>query len=253
MNLVTNALEAIEGSGTVTISTHNRYLEKPLEGYENVRQGEYAVLSVSDEGRGISPKDLERIFEPFYTKKVMGRSGTGLGLAIVWNSIQDHEGYINVRRSQKGTAFELYFPVVREEVTAQKGKTPLEDYLGHGEKILVVDDEEGQREIACGMLARLGYTAEAVSSGEEAVEFEKKHSSDLILLDMIMPNSINGLETYEAIVKIRPGQKAIIASGYARTKDVETAQKLGAGKYIKKPYTLQKLGIAVKEELEKIA
>ncbi|HKI48988.1 MAG TPA: PAS domain S-box protein [Desulfobacteria bacterium] len=253
MNLVTNALEAIEGSGKVTISTHNRYLDEPLEGYENVRQGEYAVLNVSDEGRGISPKDLERIFEPFYTKKVMGRSGTGLGLAIVWNSIQDHEGYINVRSSQKGTAFELYFPVVREEVTAQKEKPPLEDYLGHGEKILVVDNEEGQREIACGMLARLGYAAEAVSSGEEAVEFVKKHSLDLIVLDMIMPNSTNGLETYEAIVKIRPGQKAIIASGYARTKDVESAQKLGAGKYIKKPFTLQELGIAVKEELEKIA
>ena len=253
MNLVTNASEAIEGSGTVTISTHNRYLDEPLEGYENVLQGEYAVLTVSDEGRGISPQDLERIFEPFYTKKVMGRSGTGLGLAIVWNTVQDHKGYINVRSSKKGTTFELYFPVVREEVSISKEQTSLEDYLGQGERILVVDDEEGQREIVCGMLARLGYTAEAVSSGEKALEFLREHSLDLIVLDMIMPNGFNGLETYEAIVKIRPGQKVIIASGYAKTKDVETAQKLGAGKYIKKPYTLRKLGIAVKEELKKIA
>ncbi|MCF8127317.1 MAG: PAS domain S-box protein [Deltaproteobacteria bacterium] len=253
MNLVTNASESIEGSGIVTISTHNRYLDEPLKGYENVRQGEYAVLSVSDDGRGISPKDLERIFEPFYTKKVMGRSGTGLGLAIVWNTVQDHKGYINVGSSQKGTTFELYFPVVREEVSTLKEHTPLEDYLGHGERILVVDDVEEQREIACRMLARLGYTADAVSSGEEAVEFVKEHSLDLIVLDMIMPNGINGLETFEAIVKIRPGQKAIIASGYARTRDVETAQTLGAGTYIKKPYTLEKLGLAVKEALEKIA
>jgi len=253
MNLVTNASEAIEGSGTVTISTRNRYLDEPLKGYENVRQGEYAVLSISDQGRGISPGDLERIFEPFYTKKVMGRSGTGLGLAIVWNTVQDHKGYINVRSSQKGTTFDLYFPVVREEVSTLKEHTPLEDYLGHGERILVVDDVEEQREIACRMLARLGYAAEAVSSGEEAVELVKEHSLDLIVLDMIMPNGINGLETFEAIVNIRPGQKAIIASGYARTRDVETAQTLGAGKYIKKPYTLEKLGLAVKEALEKIA
>jgi two-component system cell cycle sensor histidine kinase/response regulator CckA len=251
MNLVTNASEAIEGSGSVTISTHNRYMDEPLKGYENVRPGEYAVLTVLDEGRGISSKDLERIFEPFYTKKVMGRSGTGLGLAIVWNTVQDHEGYINVRSSKRGTAFELYFPVVREEATVFEEETPLEDYLGHGEKILVVDDEKRQREIACGMLTRLGYIAEAVSSGDEAVKYMKRHSPDLIVLDMIMPNGIDGLETFKGIAKIRPGQKVIIASGYAKTKKVETAQKEGAGKYIKKPYTLAKIGLAAKAELAK--
>jgi len=119
------------------------------------------------------------------------------------------------------------------------------------EKILVVDDEERQREIACGMLAKLGYNAEAVSSGEEAIEYVKDHSVDLIVLDMVMPKGINGRKTYEQIIKIRPGQKAIIASGYAKTKEVDLAQELGAGKYIKKPYTLAKVGLAVKEELAK--
>ena len=251
MNLVVNASEAIEGRGTVTISSTTRYLDAPLKGYENIRQGEYAVLSVLDEGTGISPEDLERIFEPFYTKKVMGRSGTGLGLAIVWNTVQDHKGYINVISSEKGTEFELYFPVTREEVAAEKEEVPLEDYLGHGEKILVVDDEERQREIACGVLAKLGYNAEAVSSGEEAIEYVKAHPVDLILLDMVMPKGINGRKTYEEIIKIRPGQKAIIASGHAKSKEVDLAQELGAGKYIMKPYTLAKVGIAVKEELEK--
>ena len=251
MNLIMNASEAIEGGGTVTISTTSRYLDEPLKGYEDVRTGEYTVLGVSDDGSGIAPEDLERIFEPFYTKKVMGRSGTGLGLAVVWNTVQDQKGYINVKSSDKGTVFELYFPVTREEIATEQEEVPLEDYLGNGEKILVVDDEERQREIACGILTKLGYIAEAVSSGEEAIEYMKGNAVDLIVLDMVMPKGINGRETYEQIIKIRPGQKAIIASGFSETEEVKMAQKLGAGKYIKKPYVLEKIGIAIKEELEK--
>lgn len=107
------------------------------------------------------------------------------------------------------------------------------------------------REIACGILTKLGYIAEAVSSGEEAIEHVKENSVDLIVLDMVMPKGINGRKTYEEIIKIHPGQKAVIASGYAKTKEVDIAQELGAGKYIKKPYTLEKIGLAAKEELEK--
>ncbi len=253
MNLVINACEAIKGSGTVAISTANRYLDEPLKGYEDVRRGEYVVLTVSDNGSGIRPQDLNRIFEPFYTKKVMGRSGTGLGLAVVWNTVQDHAGYINVTSNDRGTVFELYFPVTREKSAAQGKEVSLEDYLGHGEKILVVDDEERQREIACGILNKLGYRAEAVSGGEEAVRHVKQHPVDLVVLDMVMPKGMGGRETYEEIIKIRPGQKAIIASGYAKTEEVEAVQKLGAGRYIRKPYTLEKIGIAVKNELQKQA
>ena len=251
MNLIANASEAFEDSGTVTISTTNQYVDEPLKRYEAVRIGEYAVLAVSDNGSGISPGDLERIFEPFYTKKVMGRSGTGLGLAVVWNAVQDHKGYINVKSSERRTAFELYFPVTREAVADEAGAIPLKDYLGHGEKILVVDDEERQREIACRMLTTLEYAAEAVSSGEEAIEYLKRKSVALIVLDMVMPKGINGREAYQEIIKIHPGQKAIIASGFSETREVDLARKLGAGKYIKKPYVLEKIGIAIKEELEK--
>jgi PAS domain S-box-containing protein len=175
MNLVINAAEAIEGSGTVTISTNSQYLDEPLRGYENVRQGEYVVLSVSDQGSGISPEDFERIFEPFYTKKVMGRSGTGLGLAIVWSTVQDHNGYINVKSNEKGTVFEVYFPVTREKIDDGNEAPSLEDYIGHGEKILVVDDEERQREILEVILTKLGYVTEAVASGEEAIRYVKEY------------------------------------------------------------------------------
>ena len=128
---------------------------------------------------------------------------------------------------------------------------PFEDLKGDGEKILVIDDVESQRDISCKMLETFGYKTKAVSSGEEAVEYLKENTVDLILLDMIMDPGINGRETYERIIKIHPNQKAIIVSGFAETDDVKETQKLGAGKYIKKPLTLEKLGLAIKEELGK--
>ncbi|UCD90331.1 MAG: PAS domain S-box protein, partial [Desulfobacterales bacterium] len=179
MNLVSNAAEAMEGSGNVTVSTMNRYMEKPLMGYDDVSVGEYVVLAVSDDGSGISSDDLERIFEPFYTKKVMGRSGTGLGLAVVWNVVQDHNGYIDVTTDKNGTTFELYFPITREEISGQDQSIPIKGYKGDGETILVVDDVESQRKISCKMLDTLGYKTKAVSSGEEAAEYLKEHTIDL--------------------------------------------------------------------------
>ena len=251
LNLVTNATEAIISSGNVTISTTNRYLDKSLKGYEDVCQGEYAVLTVYDNGLGLSTEDLDRIFEPFYTKKIMGRSGTGLGLAVVWNTVQNHGGYVNVLSDEDGTIFELYFPITRDEVAAEEEQASWKNCAGNRETILVIDDEKLQREIARELLIKLGYLANAVSSGEEAIGYLKDHSIDLIVLDMIMFPGMKGRETYERIIKMHPNQKAIIASGYAETEDVKSIQKLGAGKYIKKPFTLVTLAIAVKEELKK--
>ncbi|NNK84112.1 MAG: PAS domain S-box protein, partial [Desulfobacterales bacterium] len=220
MNLVSNAAEAIEGSGNVIITTVNRYLDRPLRGYDDVNIGEYAILSVSDDGSGISSDDLERIFEPFYTKKMMGRSGTGLGLAVVWNTVQDHKGYIDVISLETGTTFELYFPITRDEVTGKDLSRSMKDYQGNQEMILVVDDMENQREISCKMLDKLGYKTKSVSSGEEAVDYLQENTVDLILLDMIMDPGINGRDTYERIIKIHRKQKAIIVSGFAQTDEV---------------------------------
>jgi len=251
MNLVANASEATKDCGTVTISTANRYVDKPLKGYEDINPGEYAVLVVSDDGLGIPSNDLERIFEPFYTKKVMGRSGTGLGLAVVWNVVQDHKGYMDVTSNQDGTTFELFFPITREKISGTELSIPFRKLKGDGEKILVIDDVESQRHISCKLLEAFDYKAKTVSSGEEAVEYLKENSVDLILLDMIMDPGINGRETYERILKFHPNQKAIIVSGFAETNDVRETLKLGAGKYIKKPLTLERLGLAVKEEMGK--
>jgi len=167
------------------------------------------------------------------------------------NVIQDHQGYIDVTTDKNGTTFELYFQITRDEISDKALSVTINDFKGNGETILVVDDDESQKDISCKMLDTLGYKTKAVSSGEEAVEYLKENSVDLILLDMIMDPDINGRETYERIIKIHPNQKAIIVSGFAETDAVKETQKLGAGKYVKKPLTLKRIGLAVKKELEK--
>jgi PAS domain S-box-containing protein len=249
MNLVSNAVEAISDDGIVTISTKNQYLDTPLRGYEDLHKGEYVVLSVKDEGPGISSDDMERIFEPFYTKKIMGRSGTGLGLTVVWNTMKDHDGYIDLKSDINGTIFDLYFPITREQLPNIVCKDIHDNYSGNGEKILVIDDEGDQRMLVCAMLTKMGYQAEAAANCEEAIHYLMQKSVDLILLDMIMEPHPNGLETYREILKISPQQKAIIASGFAETDDVIKTRELGAGKYIRKPYSMSKIGAAIKEEL----
>lgn len=252
MNLVSNAAEAMPEGGKISISTENRYIDKPIRGYDDVEEGDYITLTVSDTGIGMSPEDMERIFEPFYTKKVMGRSGTGLGMAVVWGTVKDHKGYIDMQSSiGKGTTFTLYFPVTRKELSKDQSLLSMEDYMGKGESILVVDDVVEQRDLALVMLKRLGYSVTTVSSGEEAVEYMKNNSADLLVLDMIMDPGIDGLDTYRQILELHPGQRAIIASGFSETDRVKEAQKLGAGSYVKKPYILEKIGMAIRDELGK--
>jgi len=252
MNLISNAAEAMPDGGTISISTENRYIDSPIRGYDDVKEGNYVTLIISDTGIGIPLEDIEKIFEPFYTKKVMGRSGTGLGMAVVWGTVKDHNGYIDVQSKEgQGTTFALYFPVTREELAKEEQHLSLEDIKGKGESILVVDDVQEQREIASSMLKKVGYSVASVSSGEEAVEYMKNNQANLIILDMIMDPGIDGLETYKKILELHPEQKAIIVSGFSETKRVKEAQKLGAGSYVKKPYILEKIGIAVRTELDK--
>jgi signal transduction histidine kinase/ActR/RegA family two-component response regulator len=252
MNLVSNAMEAMTAGGKVIIKTENRYVDKPVGGYDTVAEGDYVVFSIADGGIGISSKDIERIFEPFYTKKVMGLSGTGLGMAVVWGTVKDHNGYIDVQSIENtGSTFTIYFPVTRQEIPVDAAPFSIDTYKGNGESILVVDDIAEQREIASGILTVLGYKVTSVPSGEAAVRFLEDHPTDLLVLDMIMDPGMDGLDTYAKARQIRPGQKAIIASGFSETDRVKEAQNLGAGAYVKKPYTIEKLGMAVREELDR--
>ena len=250
MNLVTNAAEAMPDGGCLT-TTENRYLDRPIKGYDDVAEGDYVVVNVADTGTGIRPEDMARIFEPFYTKKQMGRSGTGLGMTVVWGTVKDHSGYIDMQSGPgAGTAFTLFFPVTQQEPSLNLPGSSIEDYLGAGESVLVVDDVAEQRHLASSILGKLGYAAAAVSSGEEAVGYLQENAADLIVLDMIMDPGMDGLDTYRRILEQHPGQKAIIASGFSETDRVEEAQRLGAGAYVRKPYLIEKLGRAVRSELD---
>ncbi|MBN2398074.1 MAG: response regulator [Deltaproteobacteria bacterium] len=252
MNLLSNAAEAMPDGGTVTISTGSRYVDRPIAGYASIKEGEYVTLTVSDEGTGMSEEDKRRVFEPFYTKKVMGRSGTGLGMAVVWGTVKDHSGYIDIQSTEgKGTTITVYFPVTMREAKKADPLVPIAAYRSKGEAVLIVDDMEEQREIISGMLHSLGYAVSSVSSGEEAIKYLETHPVDLLLLDMIMNTGMDGLETYRRILKIRPHQKALIISGFSETRRVKEAQHLGVGSYIRKPFVLEQIGMAVREELDR--
>ncbi len=252
MNLLSNAVEAIPKDGVITIATENVYLESPIRGYAEVAEGPYVRLRVSDSGIGIPAEDLQRIFEPFYTKKKMGRSGTGLGMTVVWGTVQDHHGYIDITSTQdEGSTVDVFLPATPQDTPLREAVSTLEDYTGRGEKILVVDDVEEQREILARILSHLGYDTVSAASGEEAVEYMAGNAADLVILDMIMDPGIDGLETYQRILKHHPHQKAVIISGFAETSRVKCAEALGAGAYVRKPYSVEELAKALRSELER--
>jgi len=252
MNLVTNAVEAIPSEGHVIMSTFNTRLEKDANLYETIVKGDYSVMRVEDNGQGIPREIVKKIFEPFFTRKKLGKSGSGLGLAIVWGTMKDHGGFINVESEvNSGTVFTLYFPVTKKTIVSEDVISEITDFTGNGEKILIIDDMSTQREIAENILQNINYDTVAVESGEKALDYLKKNRADLIVLDMIMEPGMDGLETYEKILAINPGQKALIVTGWAETENVRKTIGLGAGALLKKPYKLKDLALAVRSELDR--
>jgi PAS domain S-box-containing protein len=245
MNLVTNAYEAMNDLGRLTISTNQAYLSKLESGHECVVPGSYVILRVKDTGCGIKKDDIEKIFEPYFSRKNMGKSGTGLGLAVVYGVIKDHMAYYDVfSEIGKGTEFIAYFPVCRQPI---KGGTETIATMGGNERILIVDDCAEQRDMASQMIASLGYQVDVADNGHQALSYLSQKSADVVVLDMIMEPGFDGLDTYREILKIRPGQKAIIMSGYSDSERVHQMQQMGAGPFIHKPYTLKTVAEALRK------
>ncbi|GAB6192278.1 response regulator [Desulfocastanea catecholica] len=252
MNLLVNSFEAIEDQGTVLVATENRYVNSPIKGYDTTIPGNYVVLTISDNGMGIPPDKLARIFEPFYTSKVMGRSGTGLGMTVVWGTVKDHGGYLDVASSpEEGTTITVFLPVQEGEEAQEPHavSAPEEMKQGNGETILLVDDDEAQQKLGKSILTTLGYKTETAESGEKALDFLREHTVDLVLLDMVMEPGMDGLDTYQNILTIRPDQKVIIVSGYSETDRIKKALELGVRSYVKKPYRLGEIVTIIQDVL----
>lgn len=248
-NLLNNALDAIEGAGAITVTTENVYVEKPIGGYGNIPIGEYVRLSVADTGCGIPPEMWNKIFDAFYsTKTRVKRHGCGLGLSIVQSIVEDHKGQIDIESEVgKGTVFHIYLPVSRQPVE-KKMKAPLP--VGR-ETVLVIDDDPIQRQVISELLSNLGYSVESANSGAAALEQLRKRPVDLLILDMVIPGDMDGVETYRQALRLRPYQRAIIVSGFARFDRIQEAQTLGAGAFLKKPVKLESLALAVRKELDR--
>jgi CheY-like chemotaxis protein len=251
-NLIRNAVEAIGGKGEVIVRSAKVDLVEPRAGYETVPAGDYAVLSVSDDGCGIEPHELGQVFEPFFTKKrAKETSGSGLGLAIVHGVVKEHEGFLDVVSTPgAGTTISLYFPLVdglersEQVVAAPRGNA----------RILIVDDEPMQLRTGRRVLVRLGYQVEVMESGLRAYELfsravaSGKSPFDLVIMDMMLSETLDGLQVIEQIQRLFPEQKVIVVSGHAPTERAELAVKKSLT-WLGKPYGMDTLAQTVQRVL----
>lgn len=259
-NLVANAYTAIGGTGVVRVLTERGKINELISGFEAVETGEYAVLKISDTGPEISEEKINRFFEPFAGKSDGKHSspGNGLGMAVAYAIIKGHKGMIDVQsRPGKGTEISVYFPVYTgPDQVADHSETI--DVQGV-ETVLIVDDDADLRKTIMGYLRSIGYKVIGAGNGADAVELVKKAVAgqgpaiDLVILDMIMPDGFDGLDTYTAMLKFNPRQKAIMASGFSITNRIKNAIQLGAGECLLKPYECEELAKAVRRELDKPA
>jgi CheY-like chemotaxis protein len=247
-NLISNAREAMQDIGQLIIRTENSYVDVSSGRFADVQKGEYAKLTISDTGIGISPDILPRIFDPFFTTKTSNRKrGSGLGLSVVHAVVENHDGCIDYESVPGGgTSFSLYFPTTRENT----GTNMRNEIVGGKEKILAVDDDKVQREVNRKLLDKLGYDVDVAKNGEEALDILQEHPQDLLILDMIMPDGIDGAETLRRAMEINPSQKAIIVSGFAENQRVQEALRLGASEFIRKPLTFKSIAQAVRRALD---
>jgi signal transduction histidine kinase/CheY-like chemotaxis protein len=247
MNLLYNGVEASAPAGQVIISTGVAKKEK-IPAKQDLVDTQQVYFAVQDSGPGIGEEHLAHIFEPFYTTKKMGRSGSGLGLSVVWSTVQEHDGEIRTEDSPHGACFTILFPALPGAVpkTEKPISLPIESLKGKG-SLLLVDDEPQLREIGSKIVEMLGYSVSLAQSGEEAIKIFAEGDFDVVILDMLLGDGMNGRQTYEQMLNIKAGQKAIIVSGYSASVDVDKALELGAHAIIKKPYSIEEIGLAVKK------
>lgn len=256
-NLISNAYSSIADSGLVKLSTEFIKVNEPISGFEIIEAGEYVVLKVADTGPEMNEEEINRFFEPFAGKMDAKhpQRGKGLGPAVAYAIIKGHKGMIDVKSCREGTEVIIYFPVYIGPAQFIEQSDNI-DVKGV-ETILVVDDDPELRKTTTGYLRSIGYKVVGARNGSEAVELVKKAAQgqsqaiDLVIIDMIMADGFDGLDTYKGILQFNPRQKAIIASGFSITDRIKSAMQIGVGQYLLKPYEHEDLAKTVRKELDK--
>ena len=250
MNLITNAAEAMPGGGEIQVITEHKIVHEAIEGYETIAAGEFIVITIQDQGTGISESSLRRIFEPFYTNKKMGRSGSGLGMAVVHGTVKDHDGFIDVDSTEgSGTRIRMYFPASADIDPVSRPKPDARSLRGEGEKILVVNSSEHQQDITSRILGFLGYEVFTASDGEEALVHLRQREFDLVILDVAMNPDEGSLATLQRIRSYNQRLPTIITSGVSVNERTGFVSELNTETYLRKPYTMLTIGEAVKNQL----
>jgi PAS domain S-box-containing protein len=277
-NLISQSFSAIPQAGIVKVSTEITKIPEVIYGFENIEEGEYALLKISNTGRIMSEEEINRFFEPFADKTADAerQAGRGLGTAVAYAIIKGHKGMIDIRSSaEKGTELAVYFPLYSGPVAkaeqpagaavtssampemeeADKARISFEG----SETLLLVDDDHELRKSTGAFLRSIGYKVISAKDGSEAVEIFKKTVQkkggvfDLVVLDMIMADKLDGLDTYKSMLPYNPRQKAVIVSGFSATERIQAAMRLGVGQCLTKPYEQEELAKAIRKELDKPA
>ena len=248
-NLLTNARDAIEHSGTITITTSTVQGEEASHPPFPLPPGRYAVLTMCDTGKGIDPSILDRVFEPFFTTKPIGK-GTGLGLSTVLGIMEQHNGHISIAHAQpSGTCVTLYFPLhAPSAAPLEETCSPSPVPEAGGETILVVEDEQELLQYVSAQLESLGYTVLSSHSPKEAVELASSHAGmiHLLLTDVIMPE-MDGIELYTLLARNNRTLKVLYMSGYTGSLAEEISR---SGNYLEKPFSRQLLAQQVRSVLD---
>ncbi len=256
LNLVINAFEAMPDGGQLRVVTDTCRVDSVLAGFERIEPGEYVRLTVTDTGHGIPPEAVDRVFEPFHSRKQRSKhSGTGLGLAVVYGVAKGHEGYVDLHSVvNEGSEFQLYLPLCHQsQVVIEEDEG---DMVGGSEHLLLVDDEDLLREVTARMLRQLGYEVATAREGHEAVELLGNRMEAgsppyaLVLLDMVMEDDFDGLDTYRVISRLCPKQRCMLISGFSDGDRVREAQRLGAGAFLQKPFSVNQLARKVRNEID---
>ncbi|MDZ7663995.1 MAG: transporter substrate-binding domain-containing protein [Desulfotignum sp.] len=252
VNQCVNARDAISDVGKITIETDTvRFDEEYCADHAGFIPGEYVLLAVSDDGRGMDRETLDKIFEPFYTTKDIGK-GTGLGLSVIYGIVKQNKGFINVySEPEKGTTFRLYFSRHTDAVSPIAADIPEETPVGSGETVLIVEDEASILKLAKRILARLGYNVFTAASPGEAITLTKEHDGNIHLLitDVVMPE-MNGRDLAKKLQTDYPKLKVLFMSGYTANVIAHHGVLDADVHFIQKPFSNKDLGMKVRKALK---